>query len=76
MFLIIQILLFDTDLNCVVLAAAYAVLPSRTNLLLVAVLCWNKAAFKIELVNSHKYSSEFFCFETRYFNYLSYSERQ
>ena len=59
MFPIIQILLFDTDLNCVVLAAAYAVVPSRTNLSLVAVLCRYKAAFRIELINSHTYYSEF-----------------
>ena len=46
-FLIIQILLFDTDLNCIVLAAAYAVVPSRTNLLFVAVLYRNKSCSSI-----------------------------
>ena len=50
----------DADLNCVVLAAVYAVVPSRTNLSLVAVLCRYNASFKIELVDSHKYCSKFF----------------
>ena len=56
MFLIIQISLFDTDLNCVVLAATYAVVLSRANLSLVAVLCRYKAALKIELINSNLYA--------------------
>ena len=50
----------DADLNCVVLAAVYAVVPSRTNLSLAAVLCRYNAGFKIKLVNSQKYCSNFF----------------
>ena len=57
MFSIIQDLLLDADLNCVVLEAAYAVAPSRTNFLLVAVLCRYKTAFKIKLVDFYKYQN-------------------
>ena len=53
-----QISRYRSKLRCV--SGSYAVVPSRTNLLLVVVLCRYKAAFKIELVNSHKYCSNFF----------------
>ena len=65
MFLIIQIMLFDTDQNCVVLAVGHAVVLSRTNLLLVAD---TTRPFKSNSSTPTNIAVTF-SFETNYFNF-------